>query len=1386
MDTTNSTEADTKEGESTVFSTSEGAANKDSSSENDQNLSSISPEVEYSVEKDVEADLKDALPEVTPEGLGDAEYTSDQVVRDADISEKGHSEDASEHVDQCAVPVTSTENVEPEENDAQVHSTVDEVENLKSEGAEIGEIDSEITEESDTVVISLADNVGIEQEVSEGNEVVETCLVDNSVSEPEDSDALEISLADNSTNETPVPEDTIETLVEESADEKEENSSEESRLISSKAGEINIAKNNVATESMDSLVENSGDEDNPLDNEDDQDNVILDLEDEKSISDTSSIHENYNDDLGERMKEVEEGDTFKSKSEEDEPVDEDQKEKEMQDDLKAIEESTVEENEELSQPEEKSPESRNLDATSGEKLLMADASEAQDAKGGAAVEQSSENVGSGIIDQVPSNTEPSIVEVKSNKRQRKITSKMRELKESLSNETTQVASKPKRARRSAVPPEQNVPSQAQAETPQIKPDVASATETTEAPGPVEKPILEPENTEMPESDTTNQTPVRTPKAPRKSSLATGGQGHAREISRELDNGWTFKAVQRMSGVSAGKYDIYYYSPTNKKVRSKTELMHFLKEQDLQVDLELFEFSITKLKEKGLLGSVDEYNVPTKQKHVENKPTKAKPGGVTKAKTGLLNNKSLFKNAKLSLTEGKDQVKPKSKGLFSKKNAASDDKPGTDKGQQPLQKLVIKMPFGSGFGKVKMTKKESSQICSYFAPSGDEDDVPEALPTSDSETQNVEESEKFTGIVEKKKKTASALVSPSPKKKGRPPKHESPAVEEDKSQAVSETVKTSKKRGRKPKARPELVSPFILNTDASSMEDSALETSMEENALPSSAHDFTEGNESQNEIDSPTVKRKRGRPKKSASAVEISVLSGKEESKDNDTVSQPAQESSPKKKGRKPKTLVSCVTELSATSDESKELSKTDSNNDKTKLLVEEGEDVTVLNTKSDSTDTLSQSPQKAIPKKKGRKSKTHINTASESTASQDESGGLLNTESENVLIQPKSTDSIVMDSREQNEPPETNSLNPEVSHLMTPSNETTMAAFPEVPITDTPLTDSKRKRGRPPKKKISNVGDATPTNALSISKDSVNLDIDAQSSTRVNGHPTKSTVDKESTQKNGKGSKRKLEETSDSMPTTEPTPLTLENDIALPTSKTPREEMSWSDYQEELQKDSDMSNSKDRMVRKSLPFEDEEYSLTEFLSVQNGIKCRDSIEITAEMILDSSSNALKSKYFKKKGNLSKPKLRRDEKWIPPRSPFCLVQESLFHDPWKLLVATIFLNKTTGRQAIPTLWKFLNHWPTPEKACHADVEEMAALLFPIGLNYTRAKTIIRFSYEFLTKKWTYPIELHGIGKYGNDSYRIFCINEWKEVEPADHKLTDYHQWLTANAKRLGLS
>ncbi|EQB77807.1 methyl-CpG-binding domain protein 4 [Camelus ferus] len=86
----------------------------------------------------------------------------------------------------------------------------------------------------------------------------------------------------------------------------------------------------------------------------------------------------------------------------------------------------------------------------------------------------------------------------------------------------------------------------------------------------------------------------------------------------------------------------------------------------------------------------------------------------------------------------------------------------------------------------------------------------------------------------------------------------------------------------------------------------------------------------------------------------------------------------------------------------------------------------------------------------------------------------------------------------------------------------------------------------------------------------------------------------------------------------------------------------------------------------------------------------------------------------------------------------------------------------GRMAIPVLWQFLEKYPSAEVARAADWRDVSELLKPLGLYDLRAKTIIKFSDEYLTKQWKYPIELHGIGKYGNDSYRIFCVNEWKQA------------------------
>ncbi|XP_058855549.1 methyl-CpG-binding domain protein 4-like isoform X2 [Acipenser ruthenus] len=93
---------------------------------------------------------------------------------------------------------------------------------------------------------------------------------------------------------------------------------------------------------------------------------------------------------------------------------------------------------------------------------------------------------------------------------------------------------------------------------------------------------------------------------------------------------------------------------------------------------------------------------------------------------------------------------------------------------------------------------------------------------------------------------------------------------------------------------------------------------------------------------------------------------------------------------------------------------------------------------------------------------------------------------------------------------------------------------------------------------------------------------------------------------------------------------------------------------------------------------------------------------------------------------SPPRRKAFRKWTPPRSPFNLVQETLFHDPWKLLIATIFLNKTSGKMAIPVLWQFLDRYPSPEVTRSTDWTEIAELLKPLGLNELRAKAMVKFS------------------------------------------------------------
>lgn len=84
----------------------------------------------------------------------------------------------------------------------------------------------------------------------------------------------------------------------------------------------------------------------------------------------------------------------------------------------------------------------------------------------------------------------------------------------------------------------------------------------------------------------------------------------------------------------------------------------------------------------------------------------------------------------------------------------------------------------------------------------------------------------------------------------------------------------------------------------------------------------------------------------------------------------------------------------------------------------------------------------------------------------------------------------------------------------------------------------------------------------------------------------------------------------------------------------------------------------------------------------------------------------------------------------PTNPdeFGLIQEKLRHDPWKMLVAVIFLNVTTAKMALPLLAQLFERWPTPVALSSGMLPPSSILTQQISKNYlnfcTQLDCIIR--------------------------------------------------------------
>jgi methyl-CpG-binding domain protein 4 len=190
--------------------------------------------------------------------------------------------------------------------------------------------------------------------------------------------------------------------------------------------------------------------------------------------------------------------------------------------------------------------------------------------------------------------------------------------------------------------------------------------------------------------------------------------------------------------------------------------------------------------------------------------------------------------------------------------------------------------------------------------------------------------------------------------------------------------------------------------------------------------------------------------------------------------------------------------------------------------------------------------------------------------------------------------------------------------------------------------------------------------------------------------------------------------------------------------------------------------------------------------------------------------------------------------VPPLSNpvFGLIQEELAHQPFQLLVAVIFLNKTRGKYALPVFREVIEAYPTPQALEAADIATLSEMIRPLGLFNQRATTLVSLARVWnlhpptkgrrvMTPKYPKtdshrgikPLEvlgdddsregaleighLPGIGAYAFDSWRIFCRDElrdvasgwngenaggedfepeWKRVIPNDKELRAYLRWM----------
>ena len=131
--------------------------------------------------------------------------------------------------------------------------------------------------------------------------------------------------------------------------------------------------------------------------------------------------------------------------------------------------------------------------------------------------------------------------------------------------------------------------------------------------------------------------------------------------------------------------------------------------------------------------------------------------------------------------------------------------------------------------------------------------------------------------------------------------------------------------------------------------------------------------------------------------------------------------------------------------------------------------------------------------------------------------------------------------------------------------------------------------------------------------------------------------------------------------------------------------------------------------------------------------------------------------------------------LPPISPFGLIQETLWPNEWKILVACMMLNCTTRKQVDKILPRFFSLWPDPKSFLSARKEDVSSLCRPLGFANRRTDNLLKMTRMYLESEWKHASELHGVGQYGSRSWEIFCQGILGDDPPVDHALVQYWKY-----------